>query len=97
MRAFARSATAQTSRGFRTTAVRRAGAGGGYDYIHAKHMYNLKNDPPSKFKVYSLIGGGVFLGIFIPIAIVDFSQRKGGYPPLLSLEGYKERTDEDWE
>mmetsp|Transcript_17781 Transcript_17781/g.36894 ORF Transcript_17781/g.36894 Transcript_17781/m.36894 type:complete len:80 (-) Transcript_17781:611-850(-) len=48
------------------------------DYVHAKYMYNLRNERMSKPVAAAAVGGAVAFGIGVPFFAVWFSQKKAG-------------------
>ncbi|CAN8063624.1 unnamed protein product [Agarophyton chilense] len=67
---------AASTRAFHATPASRGA--GGYDYLHAKYMYQLRFKPAPKLLTGLLIGGGVATGVGIPLFAVWFGQKKAG-------------------
>ncbi|PXF41298.1 hypothetical protein BWQ96_08973 [Gracilariopsis chorda] len=76
LQASARQLSRVGTRAFRATPA--AQGAGGYDYLHAPYMYQLRFKPAPKFLTAVLIGGGVATGAGIPLFAVWFGQKKAG-------------------
>ena len=57
--------------------------------MHAKHMYKFRETKPKRLRVILFFVVPLTIAAFIPIGVVEFSQRKAGYPPLLSFDRKK--------